>query len=147
MPAKILIADVPVGIERLRRIFTQTPHELVVAKTTKQAADLALSGDIDLIICGVHFNDSTMFDCLRLFKGDEKLREIPFIVFQGMDGSLSDGIMESMEMSTTALGACAYVNTSKVGHAAASDGEILRLIENCLPERLKSEFNDSTQLA
>lgn len=110
MPAlrRILAADVPQGIQTLRNVLT-AEAEIVVASTMEEAMSL-LKGGADLIVCGIHFDESRMFDLLRVAKADPATRPIPFLCFRDMESELAQPVLESLQIACNALGAVAFVD-------------------------------------
>lgn len=99
----ILVADVPAGIASLRKIM----GEMAALKSACKIADALglLSPDFDLVVCGVHFDESRMFDFLMAAKSDPGTRHVPFICFRDLDSALHPTMLRSLEISCRALGA------------------------------------------
>lgn len=106
---RLLGADTPVGVAMLRGVFAGSFD--VIPVHTLDAAVARLRGDLDLILCGLHFDDSRMFDLLRLAKATPATREIPFICYRDLDTQLARPILEGMEIAAKANGALTFVDT------------------------------------
>lgn len=91
--------------------------------------------EIDLILCGLHFDESRMFDLLRFVKADPTLRHIPFLCIKTLQGDVEPTFSESIRIATKALGAVGFfdlaASISKVGTEQAKN-EIAAYIENIL---------------
>ncbi len=75
--AKILIAASPEPRAVLERILGG--HDLVCAETISQAVAFLADGRVDLIVCTIVFDESKMFDLLRLIKAAPEWEAIPFL--------------------------------------------------------------------
>jgi DNA-binding NtrC family response regulator len=74
---KILIAASPEPSAILKRILAH--HELFCAQTMAQAEQFLRERHFDLIICTIVFDESRMFDFLRLAKSKREWQGIPFV--------------------------------------------------------------------
>lgn len=77
---------------------------LVPCITLEAAKAIAYDG-IDLVLCGLHFDESRMFDFLRFMKADPTLKSIPFVCIKAIEGKLEPTYNESIRIATQALGA------------------------------------------
>jgi hypothetical protein len=77
---------VPEDIEILQQILGNTGK--LLERAPLPSAILLLKRGADLIIGGIHFDDSRMFDLLRIAKADPELRGIPFLCFRDIDANL-----------------------------------------------------------
>src|SRR5207302_11513103 len=75
--ASILVAASPEPRAILERILAG--HELACAETMAQGEQLLRERAFDLIICTIVFDESKMFDFLRLAKSTLEWQRIPFI--------------------------------------------------------------------
>jgi hypothetical protein len=73
-----------------------------------------LDPGIDLIACGLHFDDGKMFEFLKYVKADPATRPIPFFCVKGAGGPLSRAIYQSIVISTETLGASGFVDLSEL---------------------------------
>lgn len=105
---RVLAADTPKGVATLQTILG-TELEILEAHTLEEAA-LRMSDGVAVIICGIHFAESRMYDLLRLAQANPLTRSIPFICFRDMDSDLNPPILEGLEIACKALGATAFVD-------------------------------------
>jgi hypothetical protein len=105
---KILIADNAHGIAALHNILGETV-ELIEATTFTEAVD-ALRNPVDGVICGVHFDESRMFNLLAHTRADERTRAIPFLVFRDQQSELDATFFRSLEISVSSFGSAAFVD-------------------------------------
>lgn len=128
--ANILIADVPKGAARIHRIMRKR-HRLLFAHTLDNAREITSKVNVDLIICGAEFDESRMFDLLKLIKSDPAERPKPFVCFRH---SLPERIKDRDRMlmlAATKLGASCFINASSI-----TDHELCYALESYLPETI-----------
>ena len=82
-PPRILVADVPRGVETIRTIAGALAT-VTGAHSLTEALKHLKSGP-ELVICGVHFDESRMFDLLRIAKVEPTLQAVPFLCFREID--------------------------------------------------------------
>lgn len=117
---KIVVAIRPEDAEVMHRILG-AEFELVLC-TTLAEAQQALGPDVDMIACGVHFDDGRMFDLLKYVKDDEALSGIPFWGMLRDGGMLSSAITRGIRTAMKTLGANGLFNLSQL-QAAHQDDE------------------------
>jgi DNA-binding response OmpR family regulator len=127
--SRILIADIPTGIVTLERILKG--HECTAVTTMTAAESVLKTGAYDLIVAGLHFDDSQMFELIRVVKKSEKNADKPIICFCSRDTPMSRQIHESLEYSTKALAYNVYQNP---------DAELRRVMERCLTEESRKDI-------
>lgn len=104
----ILVADVPAGVRTVENVLGMSAT-VIGTNILDEAVSLLRKG-VDLIVCGIHFDDSRMFDLLRLTKADPSTRAIPFLCVRDMDSELTLPIFESLQIACQALGAVEFVD-------------------------------------
>ena len=82
----------------------------VIGMNTLDEAISLLRKGVDLIVCGIHFDDSRMFDLLRLAKADPSIQAVPFLCFRDMDSELTLPIFDSLQIACQALGAVEFID-------------------------------------
>jgi CheY-like chemotaxis protein len=109
---------------------------LLPAHTMEEAVTLASTG-IDAILCGVHFDESRMFDLLRTIKANSALKDLPFICVRLVGMNLAPAITQSLEISCTALGATKFVDFYLLEREFGSNAfnELARIIQSSIPRR------------
>jgi DNA-binding response OmpR family regulator len=126
---KILVADDPDIDGRIGRILK--PHELTFVRTLSAAMRALDANDYDLIVIGVHFDDSRMFDLLRHVRSEQRTSGIPVVcvLSQRFETVVS---VQGLEIAARTLAASAFIDFTQ--HQDDDDGNaaILRLIEECL---------------
>jgi CheY-like chemotaxis protein len=77
------------------------------------SAQLLLDESIDLIICGMHFDDGRMFDLLRYAKTNPKTRPIPFLCIKSNQGIVPIRAIKSVELASYVLGSDGFIEMYK----------------------------------
>jgi len=109
---KILVAIRPEDRQVIRYVIG-SEFDLVVCISLAEA-QAALTPDIAMIACGVHFDDGRMFDLLKYVKTDPQLRDIPFWGLLRDDGVLSVAITRGIRTAMKTLGAKGLFNLSQL---------------------------------
>lgn len=135
--AHILIADTTDGAANLERILDG--HELVVANKMSAALEQLRTQVFDLIIVGVHFDGSRMFELLPQIRKIEKCAEKPVICFCTRDTEMTRIMHNSLEYTSSALGAWMYLDQHEYNVHQDPDAELRRVIERCLTHQARKE--------
>jgi hypothetical protein len=104
----VLVADVPEGVHTIATVLGNKAK--IVPCGELEDAVAQMQGGIDLVVCGVHFAESRMYDLLRIAKADAATREIPFVCFRDIDSALPLSLLEGLEIACSALGAVRFVD-------------------------------------
>jgi CheY-like chemotaxis protein len=106
-------------------------HELVCAETLAQAEQSLRERTFDLIICTIVFDESKMFDLLRLAKSRPEWRRIPFVGARIRPHILiSPAALQSAAFTCRALGAAAFLDIAN--YQADPEREMREAIERLL---------------
>src|ERR1700704_6252322 len=118
MRKKILVADGQDIKGRIGKILA--PYELTFVRTLGEATRALDREDYDLIIIGVHFDESRMFDLLRQVRADERYQAKPVVCVasQRFDRPIS---VEGLAIATRALGANAFIDFARHDDHEAGD--------------------------
>ena len=112
MRYRIVIAIRPEDAGLMRDVMGDE-FDLIMC-TSLPEAQAALTPDVDMIACGVHFDDGRMFDLLKYVKADEALRAIPFWGVLRDEGMLSTAITRGIRTAMKTLGANGLFNLSQM---------------------------------
>lgn len=127
--ATLLIADGPEGSETIQKVL-QPGFRFLTAATFDDCV-ARLHEDFQMILCGVHFAESRMFDLLRVAKSDARSRAKPVLCYRDLPSQLSMTNFEALEISCKALGAAGFVDLyalrERVGIDRA-DRELRRIV-------------------
>src|SRR4051794_21969321 len=105
---RVLVADGPEIEARLAPVLGG--HELSVAHTLHEAAGLIERREFDLIVVGVHFDESRMFDLLRYLRSAGRNRATPAVCVLGRRFESQTISIEGLEIAARALAANAFVD-------------------------------------
>ncbi len=107
--AKILVAASPAPRAAIERILAG--HALSCAETMAQAEQFLRERTFDLIICTIVFDESKMFDLLRLAKSRPEWQRIPFVGARVRAHVLrSRTTLEAAALTCRELGAAAFLD-------------------------------------
>ncbi len=122
----ILVADGSESIQRIQKAFGSDIN--VIGITTLYEATHALNYKPDLVICGLHFDESRMFDFLRIIKTDPLYRAIPVFCFRDFDSRVGICEGEALKIACLALGAVDFVDLYDLRHryGAKKAGDMFR---------------------
>ena len=123
MKKSILVADH--SDARLSALLSG--HDLSFVGTLDEAKRVLTGRNFDLIIIGVHFDESRMFDLLRHVRWQERHRATPVVCVLTADFSRHAIAAEGLEIAVKALGGTAYVDLKVTG-----DSEARRAVDELL---------------
>jgi CheY-like chemotaxis protein len=107
--ATILVAASPEPCEIVTRILAG--HELFCAQTVVEAEQRLRERTYDLIVCTIAFDESRMFDLLRLAKSKPQWQRIPFVCARVREHILRTATaLESAAFTSRELGAEAFLD-------------------------------------
>ena len=112
--AKVLVADVPEADDKIRDCLPG--HDLHFVRTLGQAVRELRQDGYQLIVIGMHFDDSRMFELLRYVRSLPHHRDVPVICVQCEEVMLSDAVLKNMEDAVKALGGTAFVDLRDGSH-------------------------------
>ncbi|MEC4723826.1 hypothetical protein RY831_32430 [Noviherbaspirillum sp. CPCC 100848] len=81
--------------------------------TSMHEATKRLDDGADVIVCGTHFDESSMFDLLRLAKSLPRVRAVPFLCVRVLDGELDNTAFQGISIACCALGAAGFVDLNR----------------------------------
>ena len=110
---KVLVAIRPEDRSVMDRVFGDEFE--VIHCVTLAEAKAALTTDLSLIACGVHFDDGRMFDLLKLVKSDPVFKNIGFWGILRDEGLLSSAITRGIRTAMKSMGASGLFNLSQLG--------------------------------
>lgn len=138
--AHILVASVSNGVEFAQRLLAQE-HDLIIVTTVSEAIAKLKEQDFDLVMIGVHFDESRMFELLAQCKTIPRNANKPVICFCTRDTPLTRTMHDSIDLSVKAFGAWIYLDQHDYNVKRNPDAEVRRVIERCLvsTERKKTK--------
>ena len=117
---KILVADVPQMDLRYTTALSGWQVEFV--RTLAQARQALGRARHDLVALGVYFDDSQMFDLLRIVRADPVHATVPVVCVRGRPGFTAVS-SRSLEIAVKALGADEFIELAagESGNGALRD--------------------------
>lgn len=109
---KVLVAIRPDDADVMHHVFGEEFE--VISCITLAEAQAALSPDLAMIACGVHFDDGRMFDLLKHVKADPQFSVIPFWGILRDEGLLSNAITRGIRTAMKSMGANGLFNLSQL---------------------------------
>jgi DNA-binding response OmpR family regulator len=126
MRKRILVADTPDSDRRLQEILSG--HEVILVRTLSEAQRLLAQQPFDLILTGVHFDDSRMFDLVRHVRARGETE--PPVVCMRSQHFMSPGLsVEGLEIAARALSCNLFLDLTKYADDANGNAEVRRLLD------------------
>lgn len=113
--------------ERLRRILAG--HELTLPASVEQAKAELEKREFALIVLGVHFDESRMFELLRLVRTYEANQLTPVVCMLTTTSRLSDVAIEGLDHAVKAMLANAFLNLRKFPDDAQGNARVRRIVD------------------
>jgi DNA-binding response OmpR family regulator len=129
MRKRILVADIPESDRRLTEVLSG--HELAFARSLREAQRLLGQTGFDLIVIGVQFDDSRMFDLVRHVRsvGQDK----PPVACVRCQRFTSPALsIEGLEIAAQAATCNVFVDLTKYSDDASGNAEVRKLLEGLL---------------
>jgi DNA-binding NtrC family response regulator len=130
--SQILIACLP---QAYTRIFAILPgHELSFASTLSDAKEAIGTQHFNMIMIGVHFDESNMFDLLHHVRADDKHGQVPVVCFRGIEreDAKSKNLEANCETACTAMGA-SYFDLTAFADDERGNAAVRQIICDLLP--------------
>jgi len=106
--ARVLLAA-PSDSEHLRTELAKV-HHVYFGESLSDAVMLLRGREIDVVICTTTFDESRIFDLLRLIRSRREWKHIPIICVSLSHGRfVKDQMLQSVQSACKALGATAFV--------------------------------------
>ena len=115
------------GVERLQRILVG--HQLTLARDVEAAKAELQKAEFAMIILGVNFDESRMFELLRLVRTYRTNQLTPVVCMLTTETRLSDVAIEGLDHAVKAMLANAFLNLNKFPDDEAGNGRVRRIID------------------
>ena len=132
--ARVLVADVPEMDDRVAHCLPG--HELVFVRNMYEAVRALRRDGFSLVVIGLHFDESRMFELLSHVRSISAYDTVPVICIQGLELIVPEAVMRTVDMAVKALGGTAFVDLRDEAvhfrrhcdflHEVASEGSPLR---------------------
>ena len=113
--------------ERLERILAG--HKLTIPHSVEEAKQQLEAREYDAVILGVLFDESRMFELLRLVRTYERNRFTPVVCMLSGPSSLSDVAIEGLDHAVKAMLANAFLNLNKFPDNREGNARVRRIID------------------
>jgi PleD family two-component response regulator len=124
--AKVLVADIPEADEKIRECLPG--HDLHFVRTLGAAIRELRRDGYQLIVIGMHFDDSRMFELLRYVRTLHQHKDVPVICVQCEEVMLSEAVLKNMEDAVKALGGNAFVDLRDGSHVFRNHCDFLNQV-------------------
>jgi hypothetical protein len=114
-------------VERLERILEG--HELTVPKGIEQAKAELQKRKFAMVVLGVHFDESRMFELLRLVRTYKTNETTPVVCMLTTATRLSDVAIEGLDHAVKAMLANAFLNLRKFPDDGSGNARVRRIID------------------
>jgi DNA-binding response OmpR family regulator len=126
MSRRILVADVPQMDGRYAAALAG--WEIVFVRTMSEARHALAAERYDLVVIGVYFDDSQMFDLLRAIRSGETHTKVPIVCVRGRPGFTAI-TSRTLEMTVKALGGDEFVDLLHFGDDDAGNAVLRATVE------------------
>ena len=124
MDKKVLVADVPDVQARVAAVLAQ--ERLVFVHTLAAALKALAAEDFDLVLIGMHFDDSRMFDLLHAVRSGSRNGAVPILCYRLRPLAFMALSTQVIEVTVKALGALSFADLAS--HAEADGNAALALL-------------------
>ena len=115
---RLLVAVTTMGYVHARRAL-HARFDLVSAFSVQQAVIALKSGDVDAIVCSIHFDESRMFDLLH--EAQAISPDIPVVCCRILHSPLSKQAIEGLVTTAKSLGCRGYVDFNELQRSHGID--------------------------
>lgn len=105
---QVLAAFPPSALTKVEEIFGAHVDLVAVGSMAEACERLANQPGVALVLCGVHFDESRMYDLLRHVRGE--FPKLPFVCCRIIEAELAKISRESIRIAAASLGASAFVD-------------------------------------
>lgn len=131
MPKRILVADTSDSDRRLSAILAG--QDVVFARTIGEAQRLLAQQQFDLVMIGVHFDDSRMFDLVRHVRAGGHHAGKPVACVRSHRFISAAAIsLEGLEIAARALACNVFLDLTKYPDDAHGNAEVRKLLDALL---------------
>ena len=103
-----MVAETPVAIEIILPAL-QNHFDLLLSHTLKDALQNIGKG-CDIVLCGLHFDESQMFELLFKLKENNTTKMIPFIALNTKNSVLPDSVIRLAAKAVISMGGDGFID-------------------------------------
>lgn len=130
MTKRILVADTPDGDRRISAILAG--YDLAFVRTLGEAQRALGREAFALVLVGVHFDDSRMFDLLRYLQSSGRAPGCAVICMRSQHFVSPAITIEGLEIAVKALGCNLFLDLTWYADDATGNGAVRQLLEALL---------------
>jgi DNA-binding response OmpR family regulator len=130
MSKNILVADTPDADRRIAAILPG--YDLVFVRTLDQAQQALARAHFGLVLIGVHFDESRMFDLLRHLQVSNGHAGCAVICMRSQQFESPAITIEGLEIAARALGCSLFLDLTWYADDATGNGAVRQLLEALL---------------
>jgi len=123
---RILVADVPQMDARYSAAFAG--WEVAFARTMVEARQALDAGPCAVVVTGVYFDDSRMFDLVRALRSDEVHSKVPIVCVRGRQG-FTAVTTRTLEMTVRSLAANDFLDLVQFGDDEAGNAALRAAVQ------------------
>lgn len=123
----VLLAVSRAAQERMARVLRG--HNVVTVASVDQAIERISQRRFHMLILGVHFDESRMFELLRHARTDARDKRVPVLCVLEVRGGFSDVVVEGLDQSVKALMANGFLILSNFPDDERGNGRLRRIID------------------
>jgi CheY-like chemotaxis protein len=127
-------------LAQIKRILANPFYAYYAVNSMQNAFDLLQHRRIDLVISGVHLENTDSYEFLNRVKADEKLRHIPFVFVTLRRSDVARCVDHGLSLAARALGAAKYLSID-----TNSPQMIQAEISSCFAPRPEQEPSEEPQ--
>jgi hypothetical protein len=109
---KMLLAVRPVDLQAISDVLG-SEFDLIICYTLEQAIE-HINDDIALIVCGVRFDQGSMFDLLNAVRANPHTNSTPYYLIVGEDTKYSASILEGIRKAAIIKGVDGFIELAKL---------------------------------
>lgn len=121
--AKVLVADIPEADATIRECLPG--HDLHFVRTLGEAVRELRKDGYQLIVIGMHFDESRMFELLQYVRTLPRHNDVAVICVQCLEVMLPDSVLKNIEDAVRALGGTAFIDLRDGAHVFRSHCDFL----------------------
>ncbi len=126
MKPVILAAVRPQGGVAVHRALGEYAEVVPVYEYGDAVSALRGRRDVDLVLCGVFFNETRAFDLLRFVR--EEHAALPFVACRIGSRAVASAMVEAMGIAAKSMGAAAFIDMPLLDADSATDVEFRSLV-------------------
>lgn len=122
---RILVAETPAATLILQPAL-QGHFDLTVSHSLAGALQ-HLKEHIHIVLCGLHFDESRMFELLKHLKASESMKHVPFISINATNTVLPDSVIRMAAKAAISIGSDGFIDLARWRAVLGDDRAFARL--------------------